>query len=53
MPLLAILLIGGGVFGGYVLSNSINSTFSLGEGLLVGAVVGVGAAAVYYAYKKV
>jgi hypothetical protein len=53
VPLLAILLIGGGAFAGYAVSNSVNSTVSLGEGLLFGAVLGVGAAAVYYAYRKV
>jgi hypothetical protein len=53
MPILAIVLIGGGLFLGYSIANNVNSTFSLGEGILIGAVVGVGAAAVYVAYRKV
>ena len=52
MPVILVIA-GLGAIVGYSLSSSPASNLSNIEGLLVGAVIGVGAAAVYFAVKKV
>lgn len=50
----ALLVIAGlGAIGGYLFSSSGSSTLSNIEGLVAGAVIGVGAAAIYFSIKKI
>ena len=52
MPVLIGVLLVGAV-GGYFFSNSASSTLSNLEGIVVGAAIGIGAAAVYFSIKKI
>lgn len=51
MPLLIVA--GLGAVAGYLFSSGSSSTISNLEGVVVGAVLGVGAAAVYFSVKKI
>lgn len=52
MPII-FALVGAGALAGYILAPSANNNLSAIEGLAAGVVIGIGAAAVYFAFKKV